>query len=184
MLKRMRLYQIATILIGSIIVNGCGRILDIGYSRAENCRIKINKRFVKNSCGLTNGICFEKLLVLKKDTNGIPIEYYITERFDCLSGQGIWTNKIHFNTVNRHYTWRTDTANHNIHIKIGEYGERQLFDTLGNKNIINHYFRGMDSETCPFSFIKNSWYYFFSKQKNSSRYLFVDDKEHFYLYDR
>jgi hypothetical protein len=168
-------------------LTSCGVLIDLIVPIDKACKIKINKRYIKSSCGLGNGIDFERLVVIKKDLNNLPSDYYIAERFDLhdtLLNRKCRPMKLFFSKNNGSYAWRTDTVN--IHVRIGKFGERILYDSLQMSNGINFHIINNSKfySNRPFQFDKDTWYYFFSRGTKLSGYLYVDEKGRFHSIKR
>lgn len=185
--KMAKLSTINLVIFSLIILTGCNYFAAYAIARSATCRININEKYAKSSCQLGNGIYFEKLNVVKSDSTGIPIEYFVTSRF-VLSNPGVddvqkyWPDKIYFNKPNGHYRWSIEDT---VDIRFARTGkERQRVSIDGSKNIEDSYayfvFSDKTFNTCPVKFSKNSWYYVeVYDPRVSSIYLHVDGKMNF-----
>lgn len=190
------------ILISTLVVtlSGCRLIGAMIIMSAYNAKLKINDRYVQSSNGMTNGIKFEKLTILKLDEDGLPAEYIVTQRFECYNPgvegvQEYWPDKIYFDKANGHYKWGADTVA--IHfLQVGNNREvivdsiennNDLYDTLAESIdnfvsaiIVDSY---TDYETCPVEFESNTWYYLnFYDPALATVFLYVESKNKMHLY--
>ena len=181
----MKLGSIVLFII-SISTTGCGLLLD-AIPIDSPCKISINQHRIKSSCGLINGIQFEKLEVIRLNSDGFPNEYTILERFDLYNAetpeiQTYWPDKVYFTKTNGHYRWKTDSVN--LHVIVGEDGERLLLDSIQKTNLNDQHISEKSSELCPVKFTPKTWYFCFSSlTRSSSRYIYVDAKMKFHVYN-
>jgi hypothetical protein len=167
--------------------SGCTVIGAFFIAKNATCEVEINDKRVKSSCELINGIFFERLTVLKKDSVGMPTEYIVTERFECYNPgvdgtQKYWPDKIHFKKLNGHYKWNADTVN--IHFKLNGRS-REITSVQKKPDNYNEYFifKSKKYDTCPISFQKDTWYNVnISDLRLSKVYLYVDKKGNFKVY--
>lgn len=157
------------------------------FAIAKNatCKIKINQKCVKGSCELINGVLFEKLTVLQKDSIGMPSEYIVTQRFKCYNPgvegvQKFWPDKIYFNKINGHYKWVIDTVN--IHFKTNKLGEKSV---VGETPLLNYnlIFNSIKYDTCPAKLTENTWYIVkINDARLSNIFLFIDKNSIYHVY--
>jgi len=163
-----------------LIGSGCSAIGAAAIALNAKCKVKINARCVKGACELYNGLLFERLTVLQKDSLGLPRDYIVHERFSCLNpgvdgAQTYWPRKIYFHKPNGHYIWRTDTLN----LSFKQNGPvREL--ASGQKSP-PYYFENMiviaptRYTTCPMAFQKDCWYrVHISDQRLRTVFLYID----------
>lgn len=201
---KKQLKNIILILTIFLLLCGCGIIGPILIGTSYNAKLTINNRFVKSSHGLINGIRFEKLTVIDQDENGIPTDYIVTQRFECVNtvGEGVqdyWPNKLYFNKVNGDYKWKADTVSFHFKKK-GHYRER-IFDNNADSTFL---FQGLNDtvsrkikgdlneifilnsiafETCPVNFASQTWYYLnLYDPVIASVFLYFDSKNKYHVY--
>lgn len=186
----------------------CTLIYTILIADAIDCKLEVNKNYIKNDCGLTNGVRFEKLIVLAKNEDSIPIDYYTTIRFECnhyyedtAEIRTQWPNKLHFTKKNDHYNWSMDTVFFH-YMKKEKYGSRKrifedsiipTYSMLGLKDTVPRIVNGSLSEyfifnntnydLCPVQFEKQTWYYMeFFDPHFIDAFLYVDENYKFHSY--
>lgn len=204
-------HKIITLSILSFILlplTSCTMIYYILIADAIDCKLEVNKNYIKNDCGLTNGVRFEKLMVVAKNEDSIPIDYYTTIRFECsfyyedtTEIRTQWPNKLHFNKKNDHYNWSMDTTFFH-YVKKEKYGSRQriyedsiipTYSMLGINDTVPQIFNGSMSEyfifnntnydLCPVQFEKQTWYYMeFFDPHFIDAFLYVDENYKFHSY--
>ena len=153
----------------------------IAIAKNATCKVKINDKCVKGSCELINGVFFERLTVIKKDSVGMPAEYIVTERFACYNPvvdgvQKYWPDKIYFNKINGHYKWKADTVD--ISFKSNVYS-REIVSIRKKPDNYNEWFilNSKKYDTCPISFQKDTWYNVkISDQRLRKVYLYIDKR--------
>lgn len=160
------------------------------FAIAKNatCKVKINQKCIKGSCELINGVLFERLTVLQKDSSGIPTEYIVTQRFKCYNPgvegvQKFWPDKIFFNKINGHYKWTIDTVN--IRFKTNKQGGRDIIDGAHQlKNYSNNFILGSNKyDTCPTKLAKNTWYIIkINDPRLSNIFLYIDKNNIYHTY--
>lgn len=187
MMRQPGFLTLALVLGVQILFSGCALIGAFIIANNATCEVKITSKCIKGSCELINGVFFERLTVLKKDSAGLPTEYIVTERFSCydpgMAGvQKYWPDKIYFKRVNGHYKWNADTVD--IHFKL--YGPRREIISIQKKpdNYNEHFILNSKKyDICPISFQKDTWYNVkISDQRLSKVYLYVDKKKNFNVY--
>ena len=181
-------FYLFLLLIG-IVLNGCYIVGAFLIAKNAIYKISINEKRVKGS-DLTNGILFEELVIFHKDSSGIPIEYLITERFECYNPgfngvQKYWPDKIYFNKKNGHYLWGLDTVN--FHIKKNGRQRVVVYDSILEKTKNKFYYPTAISKkkyaTCPIKFKKDTWYFVnIYDRRILEIYLYVDQKMNFHIY--
>lgn len=178
---------VALVLAGVFLFSGCAIINALLIAKNATCKVKINEKCVSGSCELINGVFFERITVLQKDSIGMPTEYIVTERFECYNPgvdgvQKYWPDKIYFKKNNGHYKWKADTVD--IRFRLDGRG-REIISVRKKPENYNEYFI-LDSikyDTCPISFQKETWYNVkISDQRLSRVYLYVDKKNNFNVY--
>jgi hypothetical protein len=156
-------------------------------AKNATCKVKINKRCVKGTCELYNGVFFEKLTVIKKDSIGMPAEYIVTERFECYNpgvggNQKYWPRKIFFNKANGHYKWRADTID--IHFRMN--GNQRIIVSANKKPQNYHDFhilRSNQYDICPITLQKETWYNVeLTDQRLRFVFLYIDSKRNYIIY--
>lgn len=156
-------------------------------AKNATCEVKINDKSVKGSCELINGVFFERLTVLQKDSAGMPAEYIVTERFSCYNPgvdgvQKYWPDKIYFKKINGHYKWNADTVD--IHFKVNG-NSREIISVQKKSDNYNEQFilNSKKYDTCPISFQKDTWYNVkISDQRLRKVYLYIDKNKNFKVY--
>lgn len=167
--------------------SGCVMIGAIGIAKNATCKVEINDKCVKGSCELFNGVFFERLTVINKNSIGMPSEYIVTERFACYNPgvdgiQKYWPDKIYFKKINGHYKWNADTVD--IHFKLNG-NSREIISAKKKPDNYNEQFifNSKKHDTCPISFQKDTWYNVkFSDQRLRKVYLYVDKRKKFNVY--
>lgn len=198
MIKKLSNILLISLLLLSL--SGCRLIGAIIIMSSYNVKLKINDRYVQSSNGMTNGIQFEKLTVIKLDEDGLPAEYIVTQRFECYNPgvegvQEYWPDKIYFDKANGHYKWSADTVA--IHfLQVGNNRE-VIVDSIENNNDLNDtpaesiddFFSAIiidsytDYETCPVEFESNTWYYLnFYDPALATVFLYVESEKKLHLY--
>lgn len=192
---RKRIINIILISVSLLLFSSCGFIAGMLIASSYNAKLTINERFVESSHGLTNGIYFEKLIVLEKDENGIPKDYVVTQRFRCFNPgvdgvQEYWPKKLYFDQANGHYLWEADTAA--LHFIQNGRNRATIPNITNNDSISNgaldffseEYIDSYDTfEICPVKLQVGSWYYIdFYDPVLSAVFLFIESKNEFRLY--
>ncbi|MCF8298698.1 MAG: hypothetical protein K9J13_14210 [Saprospiraceae bacterium] len=187
---KKRRYILLT-LVAMLFLSSCGYIGVYIIAKSATCEIKVNENVIKGSCELINGVFIEKLDVIEKDTNGIPLKYYVTQRFECYNPgvdgvQKYWPDKIYFNKKNGHYKWGADTVKILFH-RHGRNRDVVIQDSIsgGIKTRMYGYFISGSNkyEICPIKFRKDCWYYLTTYDPRiSSIYIYVDNKMKFRVY--
>ncbi|HMU68468.1 MAG TPA: hypothetical protein PK511_08460 [Chitinophagales bacterium] len=184
--------SIAIPVCAGFLFSGCGLLLSYVF---RPCNVEINERYIKASCGLTNGAYFEELLVDSMLEEGIPAKYRILSQFECSyqSDDEIrkeWPNKLYFKKTNDHYVWRADTLDQIRLAAETGYG-RDLFkvDTLtGDTIAVNmgyFVFNEASYTSCPVPFKPKTWYFLSIMQPDLlGVYLYVDEHKHFHVYEQ
>jgi len=169
------------------LVQGCAAIGAAGMVLHANCNVRINNRCVKGSCELINGVFFERLTLMAKDSAGMPLEYVVTERFagynpGAAGAQKFWPDKLYFDKPNGNYKWNADTVD--IHFKVTGY-TREIISVQKKPANYNDQFilNSRNYETCPIDFHKDTWYLVRISDRRIRRiYLYVDQKKKFHVY--
>ncbi|MBS1636891.1 MAG: hypothetical protein JST26_13320 [Bacteroidetes bacterium] len=153
----------------------------------QSCRIKINALCIKGSCELTNGVLFEQLIILTKDSAGLPSEYTVTARFACYNpGTENATmyrpDKIYFRQPNGPFKWSADTVN----ISYKSAGRNRQIVSIQQKP--EHYdemfiLNNRQYDICPHNFQKDTWYYVkIHDQRVAKTFLYIDRNKRFHVY--
>ena len=187
MKRQFNILTISFALSGIFLFSGCAIIGAFVIAKNATCKVKINDKCVKGSCELINGVFFERLTVIKKDSVGMPSEYIVTERFACYNPgmdgvQKYWPDKIYFKKPNGHYKWNADTID--IHFKLNGR-ERKIISIQKKPDNYNEEFilNSKKYDTCPISFQKNTWYNVrIYDQRLTKVLLYVDKKKKFNVY--
>lgn len=187
MTRQNNILTVLIIVTGLFLFSGCAMIGAIAIAKNATCKVKITDKCVKGSCELINGVFFERLTVLQKDSTGMPAEYIVTERFQCYNPgvdgvQKYWPDKIYFKKINGHYKWNADTVD--IHFKANG-NSREIVsiqkkpDNYNEKFILNSKKYG----TCPISFQKDTWYNVrITDPRLAKTFLYIDRKNKFHVY--
>lgn len=167
--------------------SGCAVIGAFMIAKNATCDVTINNNCVKGSCELINGVFFERLNVLEKDSLGMPMEYTVSERFACFNPgvdgvQEYWPNRIYFNKPNGHYKWNADTVD--IHFKVKGISREIVSSKQKPKNYNENFILNSKKyDTCPIELKKNTWYNVkISDQRLRTVYLYVNEKGKFKVY--
>lgn len=156
-------------------------------AKNATCDVEINGKCVKGSCELYNGVFFERLTILEKDSIGMPAEYSVTERFACYNPgvdgvQKYWPDKIYFDKPNGHYKWNADTVD--IQFKVVDQ-HREMISSRKKPDNYNEQFilNSKKYDTCPIAFEKDTWYHVkFTDQRLRRVYLFVTKRGKFIVH--
>jgi len=186
--RKFRILTVLFLATGLFLFSGCALIGAYAIAMHATCKVKINKRCVKGSCELFNGVLFERLTVLKKDSLGMPAEYIVTERFTCYNQktdgiQKYWPDKIFFKKPNGDYKWKADTID--IHLKLVD-GKREVI-SIQKKPEYSYdewfIFGSKKYDTCPIKFEKDTWYTVkITDQRLSKVYLYIDKNKKYHVY--
>jgi len=160
----------------------------IAIAKNTTCKVKITDKCVKGSCELINGVFFERLTVLQKDSTGMPTEYIVTERFQCYNPgadgvQKFWPDKIYFNIINGHYKWAIDTVD--IRFKTNLQGGREIVSMSKRMDNYNNYFilGSKKYDTCPTKLTKDTWYNVsINDPRLAKTFLYIDRKNKYHVY--
>lgn len=130
----------------------------------------MNSRCVKGSCELINGVFFEKLSVLKKDSDSLPDDYIVTRRFECYSaGSNNDPRRLWFYKKNEQYKWKMDSLS--------------MHSTSQDRSAPRYISSSTSYDTCPVHFEKNTWYTVrISDQRLRYVYLYVNKRGKFKIY--
>lgn len=186
-----RPYSILTAIIittGLFLFSGCAMVGALVIAKNATCKVKINEKCVKGSCELINGVFFEKLTVLEKDSSGMPAEYIVTERFQCYNTgvdgvQKFWPDKIYFDKINGHYKWSADTID--IRFKTNEQGGRETVSVSTRVDRYNDFFvlGSKKYDTCPTKLTKDTWYNVkITDPRLKKTFLYIDKKNKYHVY--
>jgi len=176
-----------TIFAGQILVSGCGVIGAILIATNSTCKVKINNKYLKSSCEISNGVMFEKLTVINTDSVGTPNDYIVTERFQIYNSDFSGKNKpsikkLYFNKINDTYKWVADTVN--IHYKV-KGRRREIISSdkfMGNSNS-QFISKSNKFELCPIQFAKDTWYNIkITDARLSKTLLYVDKLNVFHVH--
>lgn len=186
-IKKSQVLKISIAFVGLILFSRCALIGAVMMASHANCDVKINKNCVNGSCELINGVFFERLTVLKEDSTGLPLEYNVTERFDCYNPgiegvQTFWPKKIYFNKKNGHYVWSADTVSVQYKV-VGQ--SRELVSATSKPSNYNEHFilSSKKYETCPIILHKDTWYNVKISDSRLRRvYLHIDKKGNYKVY--
>lgn len=187
MTRQLYILTISLALTGLFLFSGCAVIGAFVIAKNATCKVKINDKCVKGSCELINGVFFERLTILQKDSVGMPTEYIVTERFSCYNPgvdgmQKYWPDKIYFKKNNGHYKWNADT----VDIKFKLIGNnREIISVQKKPDNYNEQFilNSKKYDTCPINFQKDTWYNVkISDQRLRKVYLYVDKNNKFNVY--
>lgn len=187
MTRQFNLLTISFALTGIFLFSGCAMIGACIIAKNASCKVKINEKCIKGSCELINGVFFERLTVIKKDSIGIPSEYIVIERFACYNPgmdgvQKYCPDKIYFKKPNGHYKWNADTVD--IHFKLNGR-KREIISVQKKPDNYNEIFilNSIKYDICPISFQKNTWYNVrIDDQRLTKVLLFIDKKKNFHVY--
>ena len=150
-------------------------------SQGLGCTPSVNINYIKSSCGLTNGIRFEELIISPGDSYKIPVKYRIKMIFECFNPgsdtvQTYWPKTLYFNKPNGHYLWKVDsTSDFGTWTRRGYTGEPD--DSTKSFNFIS----GQSYRICPVKFKPNTWYFISFFDQRYVAYLFVDKSYQFKL---
>jgi len=176
----MTMKKILFLAAGLLALSGCAMIGAAAIAMNASCKVKIDKHCVKGSCELINGVFFEKLKVLKKDSTGLPSDYVVTQRFECYNaGSSNEPGKIWFYKPNEHYKWRIDTVN--VHY----LQQRRMRVMAADQSRPAHYdehfiLNSSNYDTCPAHFENDTWYCLkISDQRLSRVFVYVNKRGHF-----
>ncbi|MBK7184016.1 MAG: hypothetical protein IPH89_14480 [Bacteroidetes bacterium] len=142
MTRQLSILSISLALTALFLFSGCALVGAFVMAKNATCDVKINDKCVKGSCELINGVFFERLTVLQKDSTGLPTEYIVTERFSCYNPgvkgvQKYWPDKIYFKKINGHYKWKADTVD--IHFKLNGNGREIISVQKKSTNYNDHF---------------------------------------------
>lgn len=187
MTRQFKIVTISCALTGIFLFSGCALIGAIAIAKNATCKVKINDNCIKGSCELINGVFFERLTVIEKDSIGMPSEYIVTQRFACYNPgvdgvQKYWPDKIYFKKINGHYKWNADTVD--IHFKLNG-NNREIISAQKKPDNYNEQFilNSKKYDTCPISFQEDTWYNVkISDQRLRTVYLYVDKNKNFKVY--
>ena len=180
-----KLLYLIPILLLIVLLQGCYTIGAYMIGLGANTEIEINSKYAKSYSPFSNGIYFERLEVVKMENN-LPKEYYTNERFSCGRSGGRYyegEKKLFFNRKNKHYQWKSDTLRD--YFRQDQTHRTQLpMDSLFKMRDHNYLIWSKKTyETCPFEFIRDSWYYVeVFDQRITSIYLYVDKDKKFKVY--
>lgn len=187
MTRQLSILSISLALAVLFLFSGCALVGAFVMAKNATCDVKINDKCVKGSCELINGVFFERLTVLQKDSTGLPTEYIVTERFSCYNPgvkgvQKYWPDKIYFKKINGHYKWNADTVD--IHFKLNGNGREIISVQKKSTNYNDHFILNSKKyDTCPINFQKDTWYNVkISDQRLRNVYLYVDKHKNFNVY--
>jgi len=186
-----------------VLIIPIGLLTACGYSKlGMGCNMQIDIESISNSCNLENGVFFEKLTVIKLDTTGLPLEFKVGQRFECLNPgvegvQTYWPNEIFFKKQNEHYRWRSDTVD--LHFVMD--GKVKILAENANKRDENDSLKVKEFDfnsdagfgyaipkrasdiICPVEFKPSTWYFlYFFKQRYLGAFLYVDENMKFNLH--
>lgn len=186
-IKKNQFLKISIAFVGLFLFSQCALVGAVMMARHATCDVKINKNGVNGSCELINGVFFEKLTVSKYDSTGLPLEYTVTERFDCYNPgiegvQTFWPKKIYFYKKNGHYLWSADTVS--VQYKVDGQSWELVSATSKPRNYNEHFiFSSTKYETCPIRLQKDTWYYVKISDPRLRRvYLHIDKKGNYKVY--
>ncbi len=187
MTRRLYISTITLALVGIHLFSGCAWVGVFVIAKNATCTVKIDKKCIKGSCKLINGVFFERLTVIKRDSLNMPTEYIVTERFECynpgLSGvQKYWPDKLYFKKANGHYKWSADTVD--MHFKLNGRKREIISSQKKSENYDESAILAKKKyETCPVSFQKDTWYNVRIYDGRLSKvFLYVDKKNNFKVY--
>jgi hypothetical protein len=192
-----------TIFLGLIFV--CFVYLLEACSFSLVCQPKMSKAYIESSCGLTNGVRFEELMVDTFYSDGKPKIY----RVKCSYSANPYANepaskvkdRIFFDGDEGGCYWFKDTASNGLYLNFGVSRERLdnknsaedsaivtttyiTYDSMvvtGSRSINSEAYTAGEALKCPLSFKPDTWYYVDFRDQRYEAYLYVDSKMVYHL---
>jgi hypothetical protein len=169
-----------------------------GYSLS--CDLKLTEKYIESSCGLTNGVRFEELIVDTFYADGKPQIYKVI----CSYSANPYANgplskvedRIYFDGQNDNCYWSKDSATNGVYknfgvsrelldgtddlsrdsiVEIRTYVTRDSMVVTGGKPPKNiELYSARVAIKCPLKFKPNTWYYVDFRDQRYEAYLYVD----------
>lgn len=172
------------------------------------CELKVSEEYIESTCGLTNGVRFEELVVDTFYADGKPKIYKVVCSYSANPYANGPANKvkdhIYFDGDNGDCYWSKDTASNGVYKNFGV--SREALDDINESSedsiVETRTYISEDSMVvtggkppgnieaysvkvaikCPLRFKPNTWYYIDFRDQRYEAYLYVDRNMVFQLF--